>query len=69
MKKYYVNMKAQTNGDHEMHVRDCEKFPNSENAKYLGEFSNCQDALKEAKKIYPLTADGCWICCRPCHKS
>ncbi|MFD0940252.1 hypothetical protein [Pedobacter boryungensis] len=66
MEKYYVNKKAQSNGDHEVHVKSCTWFPSSENAMLLGEFSSCADAVKEAKKTYS-KANGCWTCCRPCH--
>lgn len=68
MKKYYVNKKAQSNGDHEVHVKGCVYFPSDENAKYLGEFSSCDGAVKEAKKTYA-TADGCKTCCPDCHTS
>jgi len=33
----------------------------------LGLFSNCKDAIEEATKIYS-GADGCFFCCRDCHK-
>lgn len=63
---YYVNTKAQTNGDHEVHKGECKHLPEISNRKYLGMFSNCFDAVKEAKKTYP-TADGCYYCCNACH--
>ena len=62
--KYYVNRNAQSNGDHEVHQENCRYFPS--NAKYLGEFSNCKDAVNEAKKTYS-TADGCKTCSPTCH--
>lgn len=68
MKKYYVNKKAQSNGDHEVHHQDCKYLPNSENRKYLGEFSNCKDAVKEAKKTYT-QSNGCKTCSNECHTS
>ena len=66
MKKYYVNMNAQSNGDHEVHTEDCSWLPNSENRLYLGYFSNCADAVKEARKHYS-KVDGCAYCCSSCH--
>jgi hypothetical protein len=67
MEKYYVNKKSQSNGDHEVHVEGCRYFPSD--ASYLGEFSSCEGAVKEAKKTYPTTADGCKTCCPDCHTS
>jgi hypothetical protein len=65
-KSYYVNNNAQSNGDHEVHEEGCRYMP--ENKKYLGEFSNCQDAVKEAKLTYP-KSDGCKTCSPACHTS
>ena len=64
--RYYVNKHAQSNGDHEVHNSSCQYLPSVENRKDLGDFSNCQDAVKEAKKTYP-TADGCKTCSPSCH--
>jgi len=66
MKKYYVNKKAQSNGDHEVHHEDCRYLPDSENRKYLGQYSNCKDAVKEAKKDYS-QVNGCKTCSPDCH--
>ena len=68
MKKYYVNKNAQSNGDHEVHDQYCSNLPSSDHRKYLGEFSSCKEAVKEAKKTYP-SADGCKICSKECHNS
>jgi hypothetical protein len=59
--KYYVNKNAQSNGDHEVHDEYCSELPNTENRKYLGEFSSCAGAVAEAKKT-DSRADGCKIC-------
>lgn len=64
--KYYVNKNAQSNGDHEVHTENCYFLPNPENRKYLGEFSNCSDAVKEAKKSYS-KSNGCKTCSNSCH--
>lgn len=66
--KYYVNKNAQTNGDHEVHNENCRYLHSIENRKYLGEFSNCSDAVKEAKKTYP-KSNGCKTCSISCHTS
>ncbi|QIY91830.1 hypothetical protein [Chryseobacterium gallinarum] len=68
MKKYYVNKKAQSNGDHEVHDEHCFYLPNSENRKYLGMFFSCEQAVKEAKKEYT-HANGCINCSKNCHTS
>lgn len=68
MAQYYVNKQAQDNGDHEVHKVGCSFFPNSENRKYLGSFSNCHDAVREAKKYYS-QSNGCYYCSRECHTS
>lgn len=66
MKTYYVNNKAQSNGDHEVHTSDCTYLPSDK--KHLGEFSNCTDAVKEAKKTYS-KSNGCKTCSNACHTS
>lgn len=66
MERYYVNKNAQNNGDHEVHKENCEWLPDTSNRLYLGQFSNCRDAVKEAKKHYP-KSNGCYYCCRECH--
>jgi hypothetical protein len=68
MESYYVNTQAQSNGDHEVHTSSCSFIPSLNNRKYLGVFSNCRDAVKEAKKSYP-KSNGCYYCCNTCHTS
>lgn len=64
--KYYANKNAQSNGDHEVHKETCNHLPLEHNRKILGDFSNCQDAVKEAKKT-DSSADGCAICSPSCN--
>lgn len=66
MKKYYVNENAQSNGDHEVHDEDCRYLPHLQNRTYLGEFSSCTPAVKEAKKYYN-QVNGCKTCSNACH--
>lgn len=68
MARYYVNKNAQPNGDHEVHTASCSFVPDPENRIYLGEFSSCYGAVREAKKLYP-KSDGCFYCCKECHTS
>ncbi len=66
MYKYYVNKNAQANGDHEVHRADCSYLPSKENRIYLGEFSNCHQAINAASQYYN-DVDGCYYCCNECH--
>lgn len=66
--KYYVNKNAQSNGDHEVHTKDCSWLPIADNRIYLGDFSSCHTAVSEAKKYYD-DVDGCYYCCESCHTS
>ena len=68
MDSYYVNKNAQANGDHEVHKYGCSYLPETANRQYLGKFSNCHDAVKEAKKTYP-QSNGCYYCSNACHTS
>ena len=64
MAYYYVNVRAQPNGDHEVHEQGCRFMPLIR--RDLGEHPNCQSAIKGAKKIYP-ESNGCFYCSYPCH--
>lgn len=66
MDSYYVNRNAQPTGENEVHKSGCNYMPDAINKMYLGEFYNCQDAVKEAKKTYS-NVDGCYYCCKLCH--
>lgn len=66
MALYYVNKNAQWNGDHEVHELGCSFMPYDENRKYLGNFFNCRDAVREAKKHYS-QVNGCYYCSNDCH--
>lgn len=68
MARYYVNEQPQSNGDHEVHTESCSFLPDLRNRKYLGTFSNCHAAVREAKKHYT-QVNGCYWCSRPCHTS
>lgn len=66
MANYYVNNKAQQNGDHEVHKDGCSWMPSDK--KYLGNFTNCKDAVREAKKTHS-KSNGCYYCANECHTS
>ncbi|MBI4932116.1 MAG: hypothetical protein HY841_15265 [Bacteroidetes bacterium] len=66
MSKYYVNTHAQANGDHEVHKEGCAWMPHENHKRYLGDFLNCQDAVREAKKIFA-QSNGCYYCSRECN--
>ena len=66
MTRYYVNKNAQANGDHEVHESGCSYLPAAENRVYLGDFSNCRDAVAEARRHYR-QSNGCYHCSRACH--
>ncbi len=64
---YYVNRHPQEGGEHEVHNVHCERKPLVEHRQLLGDFINCQEALKAAKKYYR-EVDGCYYCCPDCHR-
>lgn len=66
MASYYVNKRAQSNGDHEVHTDDCRYLPSQENQHYLGIYTHCKPAVAKAKTIYR-QSNGCATCCPDCH--
>ena len=66
---YYFNDHVDQNGNHEVHTNSCSYLPKVENRTLIGVYSNCKDAINAAKSQYPSEKfDGCFWCCRPCHK-
>lgn len=63
METYYVNIQELLSGDHEVHASTCAFLPPIELRLYLGRFSNCTEAVEEAKKIYR-QSKGCYTCCK-----
>ncbi|MEQ9246269.1 MAG: hypothetical protein RLO21_09810 [Nitratireductor sp.] len=77
MAKYILNQNkqdSQSGQNHELHNESpgaCSHLPARENRLEVGNFSNCHDAMAEAKRKYPSMAadiDGCYYCCSACHK-
>lgn len=66
MPNFYVNMNAQSTGEHEVHKEGCFWLIQAKNKKHLGNFSNCKLAIREAKKHYS-NVDGCKHCIPECH--
>jgi hypothetical protein len=66
MSRYYVNKNAQENGDHEVHTTGCSFMPDDSNRIYLGNFSSCGPAVREARKHYS-QVNGCKYCSEACH--
>lgn len=66
MALYYVNKNVQLNGDHEVHKFGCTYMPTDSNRIALGNFENCHDAVREAKKHYT-QVNGCYFCSSECH--
>ena len=65
---YCFNKNKDANNFHEVHQNDCRFLPNRINLFYIGDFSNCNDAIKAAKMKFPTYKfDGCYFCCNECH--
>lgn len=68
MAAYFVNMRPQANGDHEVHRSDCAWMPAPLNRDFLGDYRECAPAIAEAKRRYP-RVNGCAHCAPECHTS
>lgn len=72
MDQYIINRNAQSNGDNEVHniTRGCSYLPALENQIVIGNFSNCQQAVAQAKLNWPNNKiNGCYWCSTACHTS
>lgn len=66
---YFFNNNADKHGRHEVHTDACKFLPDISNRTYIGLEDNCKGAIAKAKRINPKKFfDGCYYCCRPCHK-
>lgn len=68
MTKYYVNDRAQINGDHEVHKQGCSWLAKASSTTYLGEHYTCVTAVAKAKTVYR-QSNGCKYCSSTCHTS
>jgi hypothetical protein len=66
---YYINLNPQENGDNEIHTADCSYLRLVKDKKFLGDFSNCYDAIIMARRMGYPNADGCYYCSKSCHRS
>ena len=66
MAMYCVAKDAQTDGQHEVHVDSCTYLPDASARIFLGDFKNCKDAVRAAKRHYA-NSTGCYYCATPCH--
>lgn len=69
MYRYYVHTSTDNHGEYEVHKEGCSHLPTILNREYLGLFSNCTQAVAQAKAKGYKTADGCYWCCQACHRS
>jgi len=60
-KKYYVGIRAHTNGFHSVHDDECPFLPEKEKRIYLGVFEYPEDAVEESKKYFRWS-DTCPFC-------
>lgn len=73
MVNYYLNLNAQSSGEHEVHKETCPyyyKYKSGFNFKLLGAFSNEIEAARYARLKYPtFKIDGCAYCCPAAHRN
>lgn len=67
--KYYAHTETDNQGGHEVHNESCTRLPDTNNRAYLGDFSNCSDAVNKPKSMGYRPANGCYYCCNACHIS
>ncbi|SDB21512.1 hypothetical protein [Bauldia litoralis] len=76
MAKYILNQNQQdsaSGANNELHDETpgaCNRLPLSSNRLDVGYFSNCGEAMAEARRKYPSLSsrlDGCYYCCPTCH--
>lgn len=67
MPYYSVSRQVEPDGEHLVHARGCERYPNELDAQPLGWHIYCSLALAEAARFFP-QVNGCRRCCPPCHR-
>lgn len=65
MVSYFVADLPNGEGEHELHVPGCARFPHRRS--YVGEYARCPPALAEAGRIKG-RVNGCALCCAACHR-
>lgn len=67
-KHYYYYKHLDKKGNHEVHDEHCSYLPDVLNREYIGYVSDCESAIKRAKRdTGKNNFDGCFWCCRECH--
>lgn len=70
--KYYLNLNAQYNGEHEIHKETCyyyTMYNSGYNFELLGSFLSEYDAMRTAKEKHPtMKLDGCVFCFKNIHR-
>lgn len=62
MAEFYVEITAQSSGDHVVHTSECSLFPSKETVQYLGSISNTKSAVKKAAELLRKQTSGCSHC-------
>lgn len=66
---YYFNSNVDDHYRHEVHTEYCSFLPDILNRRFIGLEDNCKDAISRTNREHPTRAfDGCYYCCRECHK-
>ena len=66
---FYANKHVDNHGRHEVHTSTCQHLPSIDNRVRLGNFDTCSAAITYAKSEYSgHDFDGCYYCCKSCHK-
>lgn len=67
--QYLFNSQADDKGRHEVHISTCSYLPSYQNQQNLGYHGDCHSAIASAKSLDSSKYyDGCFWCCRECHK-
>ncbi|MBC6367528.1 hypothetical protein [Algoriphagus sp. AK58] len=63
MKFFYLSSKPNSQGEFEIHDKECQHIPDSLDRDYLGPFNNGLEALRKAEQLKP-TVSLCKKCCQ-----
>lgn len=61
MAEFYVEINAQSNGDHFVHRAECSQLPAKNTIRYLGSIASCASAIKKAAESFK-QVNGCPHC-------
>jgi NAD-dependent dihydropyrimidine dehydrogenase PreA subunit len=65
---HYVLNKIKNDGRyHEVHKKTCIHLPDLKNQIDLGFFGDCRGAITKGKML-GYNPDGCYYCCKECHR-